>query len=76
MQRDDLFAGYEQGQRDMLTKCITAIESIPEDMNSSAEWDRDYDVDETGKTRNPRIWVREATAALHALSTLDPTPRG
>lgn len=30
MKRDDLFAGYEQGQRDMLAKCIALIEeSVP-----------------------------------------------
>lgn len=29
MKRDDLFAGYEQGQRDMLAKCIDAVEAVP-----------------------------------------------
>ncbi len=30
MKRDDLFAGYEQGQADMLAKCIALIEeSVP-----------------------------------------------
>jgi hypothetical protein len=28
MKRDDLFAGYEQGQRDMLAKCIEALEQM------------------------------------------------
>jgi hypothetical protein len=26
MKRDELFAGYEQGQADMLAKCIAAVE--------------------------------------------------
>jgi len=28
MKRDDLFAGYEQGQADMLAKCIAAVGSL------------------------------------------------
>jgi hypothetical protein len=31
MKRDDLFAGYEQGQRDMLAKCIAAVEAYAEE---------------------------------------------
>lgn len=27
MKRDDLFAGYEQGQADMLAKCIEAVKA-------------------------------------------------
>lgn len=27
MKRDDLFAGYEQGQADMLAKCIAVVEA-------------------------------------------------
>ena len=30
MKRDDLFAGYEQGQRDMLAKCIAAVRPVAE----------------------------------------------
>lgn len=29
MKRDGYFAGYEQGQRDMLSKCIAAVEVVP-----------------------------------------------
>jgi len=46
---------------------IAAVEAIENDFNSSAEWDRDYDVDPSGNTRNPRIWVREAISALNSL---------
>jgi len=28
MRRDDLFAGYEQGQWDMLAKCIQAVDEL------------------------------------------------
>lgn len=31
MKRDDLFAGYEQGERDMLAKCIAAVETCGND---------------------------------------------
>lgn len=67
-------AHYKAGRQDMLANCIAAIEAVPEDMDSSAEWDCDYDVDETGETRNPRIWLREATAALRALSGNESAP--
>lgn len=60
-------AGDREGQRDMLVRCIKAIESIEDDLNSSAEWDRDYDVDPSGRTRNARIWIREAVSALRSL---------
>lgn len=55
---------YRKGQQDMLVKCIAAIEAITEDMKSSTEWDRDYDVDPSGNTRNPRIWIREAINSI------------
>jgi hypothetical protein len=60
-------AGDREGQRDMLNRCIAAVEAIENDLDSSAEWDRDYDVDPSGNTRNPRIWVREAISALNSL---------
>jgi hypothetical protein len=60
-------AGDREGQRDMLNRCIAAVEAIENDFNSSAEWDRDYDVDPSGNTRNPRIWIREAVSALRSL---------
>jgi hypothetical protein len=60
-------AGDREGQRDMLNRCIAAVEAIENDFNSSAEWDRDYDVDPSGETRNSRIWIREAVSALNSL---------
>ena len=71
----DPLPGYDCGEcdqikqvrKDMITKGIAAIEAIPEDMNSSTEWDRDYDIDPSGNTRNPRIWIREAVSALRLL---------
>ena len=60
-------AGDREGQRDMLNRCIAAVEEIENDLNSSAEWDRDYDVDPSGQTRSPRIWIREAVSSLRSL---------
>jgi hypothetical protein len=59
--------GDREGQQHMLSRCIAAVEEIENDLDSSAEWDRDYDVDPSGSTRNPRIWVREAIFALQSL---------
>jgi hypothetical protein len=60
-------AGDREGQREMLARCIAAVEAIENDLDSSAEWDRDYDADPSGNTRNPRIWVREAISSLQSL---------
>lgn len=50
-----------------LRDAVNAVKAQPDSLHSSAEWDRDYDADPTGQTRNPRIWVREALAAIDAL---------
>lgn len=53
MKRDDLFAGYEQGQADMLAKCIAAVEACGDDKGYV------YSDNETG--------IEWAVAALRAL---------
>lgn len=62
---------YQQGRKDgyasALLKAVEAVNAVPDNIYSSAEWDRDYDADPTGQTRNPRIWVREAVASIEAL---------
>ena len=57
------YIGYDAALRD----AVEAVNAAPDAIDSSAEWERDYDVDPTGQTRNPRIWVREAVAAIEAL---------
>lgn len=65
---DDLIAKVRKEARAAaLRDAARAVEEVVDDMNTSAEWCRDYDVDETGQTRNPRILVREAIAAIEAL---------
>lgn len=62
--------GRKDGRADALRQAVQAVNAVPGNLDSSAEWDRDYEVDLTGQTRNPRIWVREATAAIEALSDI------
>jgi hypothetical protein len=55
---------YEQGQRDAIEGAVQRVEALADDMDASTEWCRDYELDRTGNTRNPRIWIREAVAAI------------
>ena len=57
---------YKSGYAAALRDALVAVYEIQDDGDSSTEWDRDYDVDPTGETRSPRIWVREAMAAIEA----------
>lgn len=50
-----------------LKDSLIVVYEIQDDGESSTEWDRDYDVDPTGETRSPRIWLREAMAAIESL---------
>ena len=43
---------------------VQRVEAIADDMNSGVDWNWDYDIDPTGMTRNPRVWIREAVAAI------------
>jgi hypothetical protein len=55
---------YEQGQRDALNAAVQRVEAIADDPNSGVDWNWDYDIDPTGMTRNPLVWIREAVAAI------------
>lgn len=55
---------YEQGQRDALAAAVQRVEAIADDPNSGVDWNWDYDIDPTGMTRNPLVWIREAVAAI------------
>jgi hypothetical protein len=61
--------GYCDGQRDALNAAVQRVESLADDMDASTEWCRDYEADKTGNTRNPRIWIREAVAAIQGEQT-------
>jgi len=43
---------------------VQRVEAIADDPNSGVDWNWDYDIDPTGMTRNPRVWIREAVAAI------------
>jgi len=63
MKRDDLFAGYEQGQRDMLAKCIAAVEAL----------DVCWYVDDACQSQNHGI-LHDVSRSLRALQEVD-TPQ-
>jgi hypothetical protein len=43
---------------------VQRVEAIPDDPDSGVDWNWDYDIDPTGMTRNPYVWIREAVAAI------------
>jgi len=57
-------AVYEQGWRDAINTAVQRVEAIADDPNSGVDWNWDYEADVTGMTRNPRVWIREAVAAI------------
>jgi len=57
-------AAYRLGHRDALDAAVQRVEAIADDPNSGVDWNWDYDADPTGMTRNPRVWIREAVAAI------------
>jgi hypothetical protein len=48
----------------VLAAAVQRVEEIQLDHDSGTDWDWDYDIDPTGNTRNPRVWIREAVAAI------------
>ena len=43
---------------------VQRVEAIADDPDSGVDWNWDYEADPTGATRNPRVWIREAVAAI------------
>lgn len=64
---DDWNDGWNEGYFQALKDALVVVYEIQDDGDSSTEWDRDYDIDPTGDTRSPRIWLREAMAAIESL---------
>lgn len=58
---------YANGYAAAVRDALIAVYSVQDDSASSVGWERDYDVDPTGDTRSPRIWLREAMAAIESL---------
>jgi hypothetical protein len=56
---------FEQEIReDERERAVQRVEAIADDPNSGVDWNWDYDIDPTGMTRNPLVWIREAVAAI------------
>ena len=47
-----------------LAAAVQRVEAIADDPNSGVDWNWDYDIDPSGNTRNPLVWIREAVAAI------------
>jgi len=43
---------------------VQRVEAIADDPDSGVDWNWDYDIDPSGMTRNPLVWIREAVAAI------------
>ena len=55
---------YEQGQRDALAAAVQRVEALENDQDSGVDWNWDYDIDPTGMTRSPFVWIRVAVDAI------------
>ena len=44
-----------------------AVAAVEDQWDAEIDYDRDYAFDPSGGTRNPRIWLRDALAAIDAL---------
>ena len=49
---------------DAIGAAVQRVEAIADDPESGVDWNWDYDIDPTGMTRNPLVWIREAVAAI------------
>ena len=48
----------------VIAAAVQRVEDIEYDPDSGVDWNWDYDIDPTGMTRNPYVWIREAVAAI------------
>ncbi|HSG62047.1 MAG TPA: hypothetical protein VLA24_11525 [Pseudomonadales bacterium] len=73
--------GFSSGYAAGLDAARAAVVAVEENPKAEVDYERDYTADSSGETRNPRIWVREAVAAIEAIDdtrqanqhqTLDP----
>jgi len=55
---------YEQGRRDALAEAVQRVKALENDHDSGVDWNWDYDIDASGMTRSPFVWIRVAVAAI------------
>ncbi len=60
----DMLRACEQRTLDAAREAVAAVE---DQWDAEIDYDRDYAFDPSGGTRNPRIWLRDALAAIDAL---------
>ena len=61
-------AGHMRTARaEALDAAREAVAAVEQDPDAEVDYDRDYTADQTGNTRNPRIWLRSSLAAIDAL---------
>ena len=48
----------------VIGEAVQRVEALEFDPESGVDWNWDYDIDPTGMTRNPLVWIREAVAAI------------
>ena len=48
----------------VLEAAVQRVEAIEYDPDSGVDWNWDYDIDPTGMTRNPYVWIWVAVAAI------------
>ena len=51
-------------RKETLDAAVQRVEALEYDPESGVDWNWDYDIDPTGMTRNPLVWIREAVAAI------------
>jgi hypothetical protein len=54
-------------RREALDAAREAVAAVEDQWDAEIDYDRDYAFDPSGGTRNPRIWLRDALAAIDAL---------
>ena len=58
------YADHVAAVAEALAAAVQRVEAIADDPDSGVDWNWDYDIDPTGMTRNPLVWIREAVAAI------------
>ena len=60
----DHVAALRACEERVIGEAVQRVEAIEYDPDSGVDWNWDYDIDPTGMTRNPLVWIREAVAAI------------
>jgi len=64
---DCVHHAYLRGYVNALDAAREAVAAVESDPGAEIDYDRDYRADPSGGTRNPRMWMRDALAAIDSL---------